>query len=141
MGELDQYSLELIESFDVMSREVAQLCETFKRDFKPLQSEEAVVEIDNKISKILLSAWVLDILLLLARRNAMRFEELRRSMPGISGKVLSRKLAFLQGKRLVSRRIVDAKPPRVEYRLSREGHIASRLAEPLMIYLRHVESS
>ena len=125
----------------MMGRRVFQVCEDFKKEFKPILSRDAVVTIDNRISRTVLTSWTIDILLLLSTQGSVRFEEIRKKLPGVSGKVLSRKLSFLEGKRLVTRKVTGSKPPRVEYKLSPEGLVVAQLGESLMLYLRHIDGS
>ncbi|GAA5049042.1 winged helix-turn-helix transcriptional regulator [Haladaptatus pallidirubidus] len=49
------------------------------------------------------------------------FNELKRAVDGISSKVLSDSLEDLESKQLVSREIVNEKPVRVEYSLTKHG--------------------
>ena len=122
-----------------MGRRVFQVCEDFKKELKPIRSRDALVAIDNRISRTFLTSWTINILLLLSTQGSVRFEEIRKKLPGLSGKVLSRKLTFLEGKKLVTRKVTGSKPPRVEYQLSPEGLVVAQLGEPLMLYLRHAD--
>ena len=62
-------------------------------------------------------------ILTLARltREPVRFGTLRRSIDGISEKMLSQPLKVLEDEGLVLRQEWDEKPPRVEYGLSESG--------------------
>jgi len=53
--------------------------------------------------------------------NPVRFGALRRSVGGISEKMLSQTLKVLEEEALVCRDEWDEKPPRVEYRLTEAG--------------------
>lgn len=55
------------------------------------------------------------------RDRALRFSELRRLMPEITEKMLSLQLKKLQQEGLISRQVFAEVPPRVEYRLTKEG--------------------
>jgi len=51
-----------------------------------------------------------------------RFGELRKSIAGISQKVLTQNLRTMEEKGLVSRKVFAEVPPRVEYSLTEAGH-------------------
>jgi len=66
-------------------------------------------------------AWVPRILWYLLDRPH-RFGELRRSISGVSAKVLTSKLRALERQDLVVRRVIPASPPQVTYSLTDRGH-------------------
>ena len=82
----------------------------------------------------------MDIMLVLSRREKAGFECIRKDTPGVAGTVLSRKLRFLEDKKLIARRLVDARPPRTTYQLTSKGVVVVNLARPLLLYLRYLES-
>jgi DNA-binding HxlR family transcriptional regulator len=55
------------------------------------------------------------------RKEAKRFSELRRHVPGITEKMLSAQLRELERDGLVSRKVFAEVPPRVEYKLTKDG--------------------
>ncbi len=65
--------------------------------------------------------WSLLVVVLLSEREATRFNELCRSIPDISSRVLSSTLKMLEADGLVSRTVYPEVPPRVEYRLTEIG--------------------
>lgn len=65
--------------------------------------------------------WTVLILHQLMDRGTLRFGELRRVLPGITQKVLTKQLRTLEQDGLVSRQVFAEVPPRVEYRLTDLG--------------------
>ncbi len=59
--------------------------------------------------------WSLHILKNLKTKEVIRFNELKRSLPGISSTVLSERLLELEREGLVTKKIYPEVPPRVEY--------------------------
>jgi DNA-binding HxlR family transcriptional regulator len=62
--------------------------------------------------------WALPILKNLITREAVRFNELKKLIPGITSTVLSNTLLELEHEGLVSKKIYPEIPPRVEYKLT-----------------------
>ena len=74
--------------------------------------------------------WALLILKNLDTMEAIRFNELKRIMPGISSTVLADRLLELEREGFISKRIYPEIPPKVEYRLTiRAGELAVILKE------------
>jgi DNA-binding HxlR family transcriptional regulator len=61
------------------------------------------------------------VLLWYLRPGPLRFSALKRQMPEITEKMLSLQLKALEKDGLVERKVYAEVPPRVEYKLSREG--------------------
>ena len=70
------------------------------------------------IWEVLGRRWSLYILKNLSTRNVIRFNELKRSMPGISSTVLSERLLEMEREGLVTKKIYPEVPPRVEYSMT-----------------------
>jgi DNA-binding HxlR family transcriptional regulator len=62
------------------------------------------------------------VVLLLADAEELRFGVLRRSMPGVSQKMLTQTLRQLEGDGLAARRDEPTSPPAVHYSLTPLGH-------------------
>ncbi|MDR2083590.1 MAG: helix-turn-helix transcriptional regulator [Bacteroidales bacterium] len=65
--------------------------------------------------------WSILVLLNLKQNGIMRFNELNRSISGISQKMLTVTLRTLEADNLVTRTIYPEIPPRVEYQLTKVG--------------------
>lgn len=53
--------------------------------------------------------------------NRKRFSELKRSIPGITEKMLAQQLKELEGDGVVSRKVYPVVPPKVEYSITKYG--------------------
>ena len=76
--------------------------------------------------------WRLHIIMALMCVGNMRFKELQRHLPGISGKVLSKDLKDLEENKLLHRIVFDTYPITVEYGLTDHG----KTLEPVVTALR-----
>ncbi|HUG96202.1 MAG TPA: helix-turn-helix domain-containing protein [Nitrososphaera sp.] len=68
--------------------------------------------------EVLGKRWSLHILKNLSTRQVIRFNELKRSLSGISSTVLSERLLELEREGLVTKKIYPEVPPRVEYTIT-----------------------
>jgi DNA-binding HxlR family transcriptional regulator len=66
--------------------------------------------------------------------GAVRFNEFRQSLPGVSPTTLSERLEQLEAERIVERRLVPGRPPHTEYVLTRRGE---RLARAVAVLLEN----
>jgi DNA-binding HxlR family transcriptional regulator len=64
--------------------------------------------------------WTISILWASAE-GALRFNELKQSLGEIPPRTLAQRLVELEAAGVLERRVIDARPPRVEYRLTDEG--------------------
>lgn len=96
----------------------------------------AQVRADFELLRNYLGKWSLEILLALYGLSGVGFENLRRQLGAITPRVLSAKLKLLESRGLLLRAVIDDRPPRVEYRLSREGLLFARLTEAGLLFLR-----
>jgi len=86
--------------------------------------------------EVLSGKWTLIILCQLAKRTA-RFNELRKTIPGITQHMLTSRLRELEANHLVQRTIYAEVPPRVEYQLTKHGRSLRPLIEALADWGRH----
>ena len=80
---------------------------------------------------ILSGKWSLRILICLCQGGVVRFNELRRSLPGISNNKLSQCLKEFEKNKIVVRMQYNEIPPRVEYSLTELG----RELQPAIVLL------
>ncbi|MCI4361295.1 MAG: helix-turn-helix transcriptional regulator, partial [Thermoplasmata archaeon] len=96
---------------------------------------------DLQVLRSIFGKWSPDVLVALHAVPAVGFEELRRALVGISPRVLSLKLKELEQNGMVHREIIDSRPPRVRYALTDRGWTVAWLAQPVLLYLRHIQAS
>lgn len=65
--------------------------------------------------------WKPVILWKLAKNDILRFSELKRSMGGITQKMLTQQLRELEAYEMVNRKVYAEVPPKVEYSLTKQG--------------------
>src|SRR3954467_12075338 len=81
---------------------------------------EPVPEELRRAAEVLERRWLLSILYA-SLAGALRFNEFRQAVQGISPKTLSDRLAELERAGVLERRVVPASPPYAEYRLTARG--------------------
>ena len=64
--------------------------------------------------------------------GTLRFNELRRQVPGVTQKMLTNQLRELEADGVIARRVYAEVPPRVEYRLTERGETL----RPLLLAMR-----
>ena len=57
----------------------------------------------------------------LGRNGVMRYSELRRTLEGITQKMLTQTLRFLEAEGIIIRTVYPVVPPKVEYQLTEKG--------------------
>lgn len=67
-----------------------------------------------------------------AAGGAVRFNEFRQSLPGVSPTTLSERLEQLEAARIVERRLVPGRPPHTEYVLTVQGKRLARAVTGLL---------
>ena len=73
--------------------------------------------------RIMAGKWKLSIIWFLAENEVMRFNELKAAFedPNLTQKMLTQHLKDLQPDQLITRKVYNTVPPKVEYRLSELG--------------------
>jgi DNA-binding HxlR family transcriptional regulator len=66
--------------------------------------------------------------------GASRFNELTQAVGEIPPRTLARRLLALEQAGLLERRVIDARPPRVEYLLTDEGRRIRAVLDALAVY-------
>ena len=82
------------------------------------EEQEQKRNIIEDMCKVLARRWTLLILGNLHTKDTVRFNELKRSLTGISSTVLSNRLLEMDREGLISKKIYPEIPPKVEYRLT-----------------------
>jgi DNA-binding HxlR family transcriptional regulator len=70
-------------------------------------------------------------LLYASHTGAVRFNEFRQALREVPPRTLAQRLSDLEGAGLLERRVVDARPPHVEYRLTPRGRRLKAVFEVL----------
>ena len=63
--------------------------------------------------------------------GTLRFNELRRRLPKVTQRMLTRQLRELEADDLIARKVYAEVPPRVEYSLSKRGRTLERIIQAL----------
>lgn len=133
------------EASEVVDARLREIVQHHKRElFEPfLASLESVPSIQDEVSKIVESLqvffnkWTVEVIVVLSQARALRFNEMREQLAGISGRTLSQRLKDLEEQGLVERTVHDERPVRIEYALTKRGQDVAYLALPLVLYLRN----
>ena len=80
----------------------------------------------REVLKHVTSRWGVLALMALDRRGTLRFGELRRTIGGVSERMLAQTLQWLENDGLVDRRARNVVPPHVDYSLTPLGREAAR---------------
>ena len=94
------------------------------------RSEQALPEDVARAAELLGRRWVLAIVYA-SHGGAIRFNEFKRSLQGIPPRTLAQRLSELEEAGILERRVLDARPPRVEYRLTDAGRRLRALVRAL----------
>lgn len=92
---------------------------------RPLPAEVA------RATDLLGRRWALAVLWAAAEAGAVRFNEFRQTLEGIPPRTLAARLQELEEAGVLERRVLDSRPPRVEYRLTEAGRRLRYVVEAL----------
>jgi DNA-binding HxlR family transcriptional regulator len=95
---------------------------------RPLPEEVA------RAADLLGRRWVLAILWASAEAGAVRFNEFKQALEGIPPRTLAARLLELEDAGVLERRVLDTRPPRVEYRLTVAGRKLRTLVDAMRAY-------
>ncbi len=68
--------------------------------------------------------------------GAIRFNEIKQSVGEIPPRTLAQRLVELEDAGVLERRVIDARPPRVEYVLTAEGHRLKHVVDAVVRFAR-----
>ena len=94
------------------------------------KSPEALPEAGARAADLRGRRWVLAIVYT-AHGGAIRFNEFKRTLEGIPPRTLAQRLQELEDAGILERRVIDDRPPRVEYRLTPAGRRLRALVRAL----------
>jgi DNA-binding HxlR family transcriptional regulator len=98
------------------------------RQCNPLPEEVA------RAADLLGRRWMLAIVWAAAEEGAVRFNEFKMALEGIPPRTLAQRLVELEEAGVLERRVLDARPPRVEYRLTDAGRKLRVLVDAMRVY-------
>ena len=94
----------------------------------------------DRLLRLLMGQWTCYILWMLHKNGPMRFGELKRSIKGLSSKVLTERVRMLENAGVIYREHVPTIPPQVTYGLSSRGlELVAALEELFVIAKRWCE--
>lgn len=100
-----------------------------KKQVKKICGECPIAKTANIIGDTFSLLIIRDLLL-----EPKRFSDLESSLSGVSSRTITKKLQFLEAKKLVVRKSFHEKPPRVEYSLSKNGRALHIIIETMKSY-------
>ena len=102
--------------------------------------EEHKCNIINNMWEVLGRRWALLILKNLHTKEAVRFNELKKLLPGISSTVLAARLLEMEREGLISKKIYPQIPPKVEYRLTARARELGVILKDLGVWAQRWKS-
>jgi len=100
----------------------------------------AECQMANDILSLVSEKWSMFVVMVLTSRSR-RFSDIRRSLPGISQRMLTRSLRCLERDGFVTRTVTPTKPPRVDYELTALGFSLQESLAPLGQWLRENQAA
>jgi len=85
------------------------------------------------VAVLLERRWVVS-LLWASYEGATRFNEFRQALGSIPPGTLAQRLVELEEAGVLERRVIDARPPRVEYRLTDEGRRLKHVVDAVSVF-------
>ena len=101
------------------------------------RGEAKAVKHNLNVMKKVFGKWSIEIILSTYSLKTVGFGDLRRLLNGISSRVLSKKLKDLEELGFLERSVIESRPPKVRYSLSKKGELLAKLGEPVILYLRN----
>lgn len=92
--------------------------------------EPELCRVDDALH-IIVGKWKPIILLHLMKNGTMRFSELKRSIPEITQKMLTKQLRELESEDIVKRKVYPQVPPKVEYSITEYGRSLEDILEAM----------
>jgi DNA-binding HxlR family transcriptional regulator len=92
----------------------------------------------RRAADLLERRWTVSILYVSHEGGAVRFNEFQQALGGISPATLTQRLADLEQAGVLEREVIDARPPRVEYRLTARGRQLRSLIDALSTFAETV---
>jgi DNA-binding HxlR family transcriptional regulator len=97
------------------------------RSCKPVPEEV------RRAAGLLERRWVVSILWA-SSEGAVRFNELKQAVGAIPPRTLAQRLVELEAAGVLERRVLDTRPPRVEYRLTEDGRRLKLVVDAVSAY-------
>lgn len=130
-----------VESLETKFRNFGEVASAFVREVSVEEgvshrSDARSVEDNLVMTKKVFSKWSIEIIMSTYSLRSVGFGDLKRLLNGISSRVLSKKLKDLEEMGFLERSVIESRPPRVKYTLSKKGEVLAKLGEPVILYLR-----
>jgi DNA-binding HxlR family transcriptional regulator len=87
----------------------------------------------RRVAVLLERRWVVSVLWA-SYEGATRFNEFRQALGSIPPGTLAQRLVELEAAGVLERRVIDARPPRVEYRLTDEGRRLKHVVDAVSVF-------
>jgi DNA-binding HxlR family transcriptional regulator len=100
------------------------------RSCKPVPEEV------RRAAGLLERRWVVSILWA-SSEGAVRFNELKQAVGAIPPRTLAQRLVELEAAGVLERRVLDTRPPRVEYRLTDDGRRLKLVVDAISAFAAH----
>jgi DNA-binding HxlR family transcriptional regulator len=105
--------------------------ELFKHDRSRMFMEREGI---LRFFRFLQRKWALDIIYVLLIQGELHFNEIRRTLEGISSRTLTDRLSELEGRGIITRTVHQDKPVKVIYSLTGYGKGLAALFVPVLFY-------